>query len=80
MKLIILISLVISLQAKVCDKYFYKAMLDSKQSYLKGAGVSVKTLYAVRANTALNIFKDCADVNDYSVKYRRQLYDSIKNK
>lgn len=55
-------------------------MLDSKQSYLKGAGVSVKTLYAVRANTALNIFKDCADVNDYSVKYRRQLYDSIKNK
>lgn len=79
MKLLILISLVVSLQAKVCDHYLIKAKADLDKSYIGGQKErSLKAMYAIRASVSLDFAKMCMDVNDYSVEDIRKVMEELR--
>ena len=79
MKLLILILLTLSLQAKVCDHYLIKAKSDLDKSYIGGQKErSLKAMYAMRASVSLSFARLCMDVNDYSVEQIRKVLEELR--
>ena len=86
MRYLIILLIISSLQAKehskACDFLFNSYKNERAKSFKgnKPKERDLKTMYSNRANTELNAFWKCTDVNDYNGKYIKKLFDTLKKK